>query len=141
MLDQKIESGTTLKLDDFPEDDIYCLDLVIHNASDRVYRGHGQDLGLIAPAGLSVYGPGPFGQEEALQVKLPDGQIIHTFESPAQLLPDAWEPIPVHISLDPESELWSNPLITVVVRLFTDTGPRDLQVDLAISRAVRKMDP
>lgn len=135
---QRVESGTTLKLENFPDDDLYDFEVAIHNPSKRVYRGYGQDLGLIVPSGLLAHGPGPYGEEEPFQIKLPDGRMLYTFGPVTQILPDAWETASIQLSMYPESELWSHSMIPVVVRLFTETGPRDLQINLVVSRAMKE---
>jgi hypothetical protein len=136
IFDQKIIDGATVTLEDFPDDDVYEVEIAIHNPSNLVYRGPGQDLALIAPNGLEVGGPGPYGEEDPFRIKLPDGRILHTFRSfDHHILPDAWDAVSLRFGLDAESELWAHPVIPIVVRLFTETGPRDLRVNLVLSRA------
>jgi hypothetical protein len=98
----------------------------LHNASSRIYRGEDQ-VGFLCPKAVGLTDLSDGGVPGDPPILLPDNRNLIVFRELPHFLPGSWEVVRLS-SYVPDGALRSG--VPFTIRLFTPTGPRDLDLTL-----------
>jgi hypothetical protein len=97
------------------------LSVDIHNVTNRVLNPDAFSLAVVLPRGFDAQGGGIKGPGFRSMTRLPDGRKIHNIRALPPLFPQGWDTI--HLQMNGTFLMESLP--EVIIRVFTETGPRD----------------
>ncbi|HJR09018.1 MAG TPA: hypothetical protein VJ842_17295 [Pyrinomonadaceae bacterium] len=129
--DRKTITVPTHYLD--PENCFFNLDLAVHNAGNRIYQGYGgSDFGFIVPSNFKIKDiVNGLIEDEGIPIQLPDKRMLHAYGPLGQVPPDGWEATRLIVNIS-DVNTFGTLDFPVVVRIFTEVGPKDFEFDIRI---------